>query len=442
MTQVLLFLIFLAPTIQYRVELPGFSFAVMEPVVLAASAILILRTRARKQPLVIPRTWPEIGLIAIGVWAILVRPWSSDWKHGLSDIRDWVIPIITFLTLRATVRHGWRNAVQTLLAMIVLTSLVGIVQRATGGFRPFISPEASLKATPESESLEGEGWIPGRGLHVCEYFENRARLSEIGALPEDAALAAAQTRQAPAFALGFFAHPNSLGMMLAAGGMLAIGWALERRKVEGWIVPVVVSLALYWTYAKTSYAFLAVEIGAYFFLRRIRSLKAVAAVVLVSTIAACLVFTRLPASLLGTLCWRYGLWSTAFHQLSAAPLVLLVGNGMDAFRGLAYYSQPHNTYINALLEYGLLGLGVILGVVAWVAVAGWRDGRDGLWERDWVLPAMWLATLVFFAIGMTESVLMGVEQRMIVLNFLACYLGLRQEARGPTDSSSSDQARF
>ena len=54
---------------------------------------------------------------------------------------------------------------------------------------------------------------------------------------------------------------------------------------------------------------------------------------------------------------------------------------------------------------------------------------------------MWLATLVFFAIGMTESVLMGVEQRMIVLNFLACYLGLRQEARGPADSSLSDQAR-
>src|SRR3990172_7206781 len=441
MTQVLLFLIFLAPTIQYRVELPGFSFAVMEPVVLAASAILILGSRARKQPLVIPRTWPEIGLIAIGVWAILVRPWSSDWKHGLSDIRDWVIPIITFLTLLATVRHGWRNAVQILLAMIVLPIFVGIVQRATGGFRPFISPEASLKATPESEPLPGEDWIPGRGLHVCGYFENRALLSEIGALPEDAALAAPETRQAPGFALGFFAHPNSLGMMLAAGGMLAMGWALERRKVEEWIVPVVVSLALYWTYDKTAYAFLLVEIGAYFFLRRIHSLKAVAAVVLVSTIAACLVFSRLPASLLLTLCWRYGLWTTAFHQLSTAPLVLLVGNGMDAFRGLAYYSQPHNTYIYALLEYGLLGLAVVLGVVAWVAVAGWRDRRGGLWERDCVLPAMWLATLAFFAIGLTESVLMGVEQRMIVLNFLACYLGLRQEARGLADSSTSDQAR-
>ena len=441
MTQVLLFLIFLAPTIQYRVELPGFSFAVMEPVVLAASAILILGSRARKQPLVIPRTWPEIGLIAIGVWAILVRPWSSDWKHGLSDIRDWVIPIITFLTLLATVRHGWRNAVQILLAMIVLTSLVGIVQRATGGFRPFISPEANLKLPPGAVPPPGPSWGPVTSTNPCVRYPQLALLSEQGVLEEDPALTAAAAREAPPYAVGFFAHPNSLGMFLSAGFMLALGWAKQRRHLGGWLILGVIGLALFFTYAKSSYAVLALGLGAYFLLRRIRSLKVIAAVALVLIPLAVLMLASLPVSVLNGLCWRYGLWTTAFHQLSTAPLVLLVGNGMDAFRGLAYYSQPHNTYIYALLEYGLLGLAVVFGVVAWVAVAGWRDRRGGLWERDCVLPAMWLATLAFFAIGLTESVLMGVEQRMIVLNFLACYLGLRQEARGLADSSPSDQAR-
>ena len=63
MTQLLLFLIFLAPTIQYRVVLPWFSFAVMEPVVLLASAALIHRSRVRGEALRFPRTWPEIGII-------------------------------------------------------------------------------------------------------------------------------------------------------------------------------------------------------------------------------------------------------------------------------------------------------------------------------------------------------------------------------------------
>ena len=393
MTEFLLFLIFLAPTIQYRVELRAFSFAVMEPVVLLASGILILRAILRKETIQIPRTWPEIGLIALVAWALLIRPWSQDWKHGLSDIRDWVIPVVTFLTLRMTVRQGWRKAIGMLIAVIFLTAAVGVYQEATDSFRPFKSPEASMKLAPGSLIMGGSGV----------------------ALP---------------FAVGFFAHPNSMGLFLCAGFILTLAWATHRRRYEGWLALGVIGLALIWTYAKASYIVLVVELGAYFLLRWIRSLKVLAGIALISIPLAAVLLDKLPSLLLSTLATRYALWTTAVSLLVKSPHILLFGNGMDPFGEIAFYFQPHNTYIYILLDFGLLGLGLVLGVVASIALAGWRDGREGLWERDRILQAAWIAALSFFAVGMAESVLLGIELRMIVLTFLACYLGLRQELRG------------
>ena len=429
MTEFLLFLIFLAPTIQYRVELQAFSFAIMEPVVLLASGILVLRALSRKEAFQIPRTWPEIGLIGLVAWAILIRPWSQDWKHGLSDIRDWVIPVVTFLTLRMTIRRDWRRAIEMVVAVVSLTAMVGVYQGITGNLRPFISPEANLKLAPGSVAPQGVGWDPASGLSVWQFYAQQARLSEQGLLPTDKALETAESQVAPPFAVGFFAHPNSMGMFLTAGFLLVLGWAIEIRRPEGWLVLGLAGLALALTYAKTSYVVLAGELIALFLVRRIRSLKVLAAMTLASVVAALLLLSKLPASVIGSLAWRYGLWTTAFHLVASSPLILLFGNGMDPYGNVAYYFQPHNSFIYLLLEFGLLGLCLILGVLACVAVKGWQDGSDGLWEQSWILPVLWIAALGFFAIGLTESVLLGIESRMIVLSFFACYLGLRRDLR-------------
>src|SRR4030065_2305 len=103
MTQLLLFLIFLAPTIQYRVVLPWFSFAAMEPVVLLASAALILRSR------------------------------------------------------------GGGGAVRLMVALALAISVLGVYQRATGGLRPFMSAGARFKLTADWEAVVGPSWAqPGR----------------------------------------------------------------------------------------------------------------------------------------------------------------------------------------------------------------------------------------------------------------------------------------
>jgi len=427
MTQLLLFLIFLAPTIQYRVVLPWFSFAAMEPVVLLASAALILRSRVRGEALRLPRTWPEIGLMALMIWVALIRPWAQDMQHGLSDVRDWVIPVVTFVSLRMTIRQGWREAVRLMVALALAISVLGVYQRATGGLRPFMSAGARFKLTADWEAVVGPSWDQSGIISLCELHAERARLAQQGRLTDDFEKGADQLQDGSAFAVGLFAHPNSLGMFLSAGLMLALGWATERKDRQHWLALAVIGAALFWTYSIGAYVVVVVELGAYFLLRNLRSAVVTGAIAVSSLVATVGLFAVLPSSALNPLCWRYGLWTTAFNLLSASPLILLFGNGMDHFGEVAYYFQPHNMYIQMLLEYGVLGLGLSLAVFTSVVAAGWHDRLAGLWEKDALLLASWIAVLGFLAAGMSDSVLLGIENRMIVLCYLACYLGLREE---------------
>src|SRR5512135_3425784 len=88
MTSLLLFLLFLAPTIQYRIELGGFSFAFMEPIVLIVSVILLTHQVMTRRRLMISKDSFVFLVIGLALWAGIVRPWAADWKHGVSDVRD------------------------------------------------------------------------------------------------------------------------------------------------------------------------------------------------------------------------------------------------------------------------------------------------------------------------------------------------------------------
>jgi O-antigen ligase len=120
--------------------------------------------------------------------------------------------------------------------------------------------------------------------------------------------------------------------------------------------------------------------------------------------------------------------TSAFETIGRDPLILVLGNGMDRFAQLAYYPQPHNTYVYVLLDYGLPGLGLLISAIAGLLVYGWRDLRTGAMQDHHMLAAAWIAALTLMVfIGAAESNLYGVEGRMITLSFLACYLALRSE---------------
>lgn len=393
----LLFLLFLAPTIQYRIELGGFSFAIMEPIVLIVSVILLTHQVMTRRRLTISKDSFIFLVAGMVLWASIVRPWAADWKHGVSDVRDWVIPLLGFIALSSTVRHGWRRWIGVFLFIAVLTALVGIYQHFTDSFRPFVSALASYKT----------------GFVVA---------------PDDGQLTLVS------YAAGFFSHPNGLAEFLFIGLMISLGWLVEPGQ-RWWkiVVLAVIALALLWTYAKTSLIVAGLAIVLFWLQHWIKTRKTLLAALAITItfggVGLWIAAQHVPATLLNTFWWRVGLWQTAFNTISQNPSILLVGNGLDIFALHAYYPQPHDMYLYLLLQYGVLGLMFGLIAIGQIWRRGWQARTAKHTKQEPVLAGLWIALLGYFVIGLVESELFGIESRMIFLMSLACFIGLNRELR-------------
>jgi O-antigen ligase len=368
----------------------------LEPVVLIVSVILVAHQIQNRGSLIVLNDLFIFQFATLTLWAVLVRSWAADWRHGMSDVRDWVIPVLGFAVLTSTIRHGWRKWTRVFLLIVVLGAFVGIYQHVCNNFRPFVTNLASYKM----------------GFDLS---------------PDDNQLALAS------YAVGFFTHPNGFAIYLFIGLMMTLGWlAKPGGRWLKMVVLGVIVLALFWTYAKAS--LLAVGFGVILFalqhwIKRSKYfLVAVVTLVTTGSVGFWLVAQYFPTQLLGTFWWRVGLWQTALSTIGENPSILFTGNGLDTFANQAYYGQPHNVYLYIVLEYGLPGLTLILTALWQVWKRGWHV-RMTLMTREPMLAALWIALLSYFLIGLVESNLFGIENRMIFLACLACFVGLYRELR-------------
>ncbi|HEX5689973.1 MAG TPA: hypothetical protein VFX76_08220, partial [Roseiflexaceae bacterium] len=338
--------------------------------------------------------------LAMVVWVALIRPWSQDWQHGLSDIRDWIIPVLAYVALVSTIRDGWRRWTLLLLFVVLAQALFGIYQHVTDSARPFISQGAEFKT----------------GFAIS---------------PETSQLALVS------FAVGTFSHPNNFALYLFVGLMVLLGW----RTTSWWrllkpVLLVAIVLALFWAYAKASLVVMAVAIVIFWVQRWFRSgrvLLLATGIGLLLLVVGLLIAARLiPAVLLGTLYWRFGLWEAAIRVMGEYPAILLVGNGIESFAQQAYYGQPHNTYLFMLLEYGMFGPLWLLAVMCVIGIRGWRARSHAWLRREPLLSALWIALFGYFAVGLVETNLLDIESRMIFFLVIACFTGLARELRAET----------
>ncbi len=391
----LLFLLFAAPLVQYRVEMGNFSFALMEPVVLLASTIWLIHLMMRGQLTVLKD--PSVFMFtAMAFWAFMIRPWAINWQNGLSDIRDWLIPLLGYVTLFTTIRRGWRIWITAFLILVWLNAWLGIYQHIADGFRPFITELATYKT----------------GFLIS---------------PETGSLMRAS------FAVGFFSHPNGFAMYLFAGLMIALGQLQERRNKLLFFILVVIPIAfsLYYTYAKASLLVALSLLPVYWLNHRVRSTSALLGILGAGLIMGAFVLWQtiryVPSTTFITFWWRIGLWQIGVDLLGNYPQVLLFGNGLDIFAQTAYYGQPHNLYLYLLLQYGLPGLVLVLILGGYFWTLGFRLRKSGLLKVNPMLAALWFAVTGYFAIGLVESSLMGIESRMIFMTLVACFIGLARE---------------
>ncbi len=406
-----IWLLFVAPTIQYRAEFGSLSFAFMEPVVVLVSLILAAHQILRWRKFVICRH-PLVFLFgAIVLWALLITPLGAVGTHELSDLRDWLIPFAGFVLFLTTLRNGWRHWSTLFVILVWCNSLLGIYQHFTDGFRPFITASALYKAG----------------------FESSPRDNQLALTP---------------FAVALFSHPNAFAMYLYIGLMMALGQAYDARPPRRMLIAVGVvlpiALALLWTYAKTS---LLVAVAGAVLLSVMQwcssyvlCLLMVAAGFGAAVWATSSLASHLPPTWLGTVWWRVGLWADAVATIRDHPSILIFGNGLTRFAERAYYGQPHNLYLYLLLTYGVAGVLWAVALAVYLLRSGMSLARIGIMTSQSRLAGAWIAVLGYFVIGVAESNLMGIEARMIFMTVAACFVGLAREALAVTRSRARETA--
>ena len=94
---------------------------------------------------------------------------------------------------------------------------------------------------------------------------------------------------------------------------------------------------------------------------------------------------------------RYELWLSYLVYIALNPLALIFGDGLGAVRRA--FSSPHNAYISAVYELGIVGL-FLLGLV--IAAMIWEFKKN---KTTKVSKAFWIPLVVFGLLCMVEDVI-------------------------------------
>jgi O-antigen ligase len=104
-------------------------------------------------------------------------------------------------------------------------------------------------------------------------------------------------------------------------------------------------------------------------------------------------------------------WDSINAVVSRGPVAILTGLGPDAFRHydiVPTYVQPHNSLIQAFMEFGLIGLGILLSILARFTILSVKIARA---SRN---PAHHLAGAMFVG-GVAFSMVTGILHHVFPL---------------------------
>ncbi len=397
MQTILLLLLFIAPTVQARMQFGFVNLAFMEPVVLVVSVLMILWEIYFKRTITLPRNNFILFFFALLVWSFVLGILSPNTKVGFNDIRAWLIPALGFIAL-LTVKENWVHWIKIYALSVVVNSLLGIVQYWSNSFRYFVPTEFSYQGYRTAVTV-----VAGKVTLV--------QLS---------------------FAAGFFGHPNGYAMYLLGGLMILLGYAWATKTLWAKVLVIPIVLALFLSFSKTSIVMMVILLAAFVISqqskeRKIKIFFYLSFFTVFGLAVAVFLVKYLPSEIFTTLYWRFGLWQIAFDTIGKFPLILMVGNGLEVFGKNAYYWQPHSLYVSFLLLYGFPGLLLILAILLNTLYSGYYLLRRYISDEKFLIIGVWFSILVFFLVGMTESSLLSIEDRMIFLTHVAFLIGLSRE---------------
>jgi hypothetical protein len=335
----LLYLVPLMLSVEYRIELGFFSFTLAEVSAIMVWIVALLRIwNNRKSHL------KKIELILLLFTIITAFPGvflESDTRHALSVYRDFTVPLIFFagflslgLSRQQTVR-----LVKLFVLVSVASAILGIIQYRTDNYLWFMRPEDERWQSFKTGFLRG---------------------SMIGQL-----LGVKST-----LATGLFATTNNFAAYLVIPLILAFALATlpssSLRERLWWKASFILLLVtLFFTFSRSSlFTFLAAWVFLVWFRRKRRlSVLALTGVVAIGILLIGLVLLSGVVSWdqLGTFRGRGTMFQAGLELLTDHPEALIAGGFTEDYRAHYYGAQlVHNLPLYVILQFGLLT------VVSWL----------------------------------------------------------------------------
>ncbi|MCC7291260.1 MAG: O-antigen ligase family protein [Phycisphaerales bacterium] len=258
--------------------------------------------------------------------------------------------------------------------------------------------------------------------------------------------------------LGEHSNPNTTAMTLAIG-MMAIpaAWGLTRRKWMWGLYPAVAAFLMYTLMRTGSRAtcggvVIAYSLGAVFTRGR-GFFKKLAAAVLATAFGATLFFAVLNAHVLdeksqerleslvssapptSTEFSRWAIWRNSLRVFTSSPLVGVGMGNASAAMGEQLHGEArdvHSNYLGALVETGVVGGLIFLGVLGLAGLAVWR-----IPQANPGVPATILFLYILLISVMHTSYLTKMFWLPLLLALVLCEHGRKTEALGAVPPQSA-----
>lgn len=285
------------------------------------------------------RTWLDVPLLVLVLAALL----ASYGRPDSMALWRWLVTEVSFFYLVVMVRRMHRDAHR---AVLVFT-LVGIAAPA-------------LAALQQSANQTPTGFCRAPGAGMADGCEQAGALVRV---------------------IGTFSNPNLLAgflLVLLPLAWLAIDeWLNRATRLAGWLVIALAYAAILQTWSRAGIAAAVIGAVALFTLLRPsgRRLRAGGLVVLSGVVAAIGLVLVSGAGV------RMQIWAEALRLAAANPLGVGMGRSgsllYEAIGGEQPFQHAHNTWLNWLVEAGLLGFLAVLAITVLVCWRTWRSAVGG-----------------------------------------------------------------
>jgi O-antigen ligase len=379
----LFFLLFLAFSIPFRFPFGSYTIGLAEPVTLVFILWRLLALKTSADGVYPSRSRVVKGFWIFAAWIAVVWVLSNDWKDRREALLGWGLAAALITVLLWKPPKDWRR----IAILFVVTALPNIIAGILQYFLGIGMPPKDLSGWRNADAT----------IHPV---------------------------------VGFFGHSNDFAVYLYWPFVLSLGLALEggkKSRIFFGVIAVLSALIIYWTVSRTIILTIIVLGFVFLLMLCIRRRKLFGGILLaIAGFAAAGVViitqTRSAASINVLLSGRWEFWRQIMNVILSDPLLLPAGYLGVPPADFNILWLPHNIFLYAWLNYGFVGLFLLIGLIVYIVRIGWKR-YDSL--RTSFFPSLlWLGMSTLLLVNGLASLYL--HENYIILTFI-CILAIAME---------------